>query len=105
MTATFPCNLPTARSLSVSICYAGRYSARPVIRTSVRAASPIYVPHEEPCHLVPRLIDGADSLDEFRGPAASQNGCRDHTVADIRIDTSHQKGPDRAEMLALVLDG
>ena len=65
----------------------------------------MWVQHEAPGHVFPRLVDGTHSLDEFRGPAASQTGCRDHTVADIRIDTSHQKGPDRAEMLALVLDG
>jgi hypothetical protein len=68
-------------------------------------ASQIWVLHEESRHLIPRLVDGADSLDEPRGPAASQTGCGDHAVADLRIDTGHQKGPNRPEMFALVLDG
>src|ERR1700736_4868624 len=76
---------------------------RSVIETSVRAVSPMW--HEAPCHLILRLVDGADSLDELRSPTASQTGRRDHAVADIGVDTGHQKCADRAEMPALFLDG
>jgi len=69
------------------------------------ATSPLRVLHEAPCHLIPRLVDGPDSLDELRGPAASQTGRGDHAIADIGVDTAHQECADRAEIPALVLDG
>src|SRR5258707_9292913 len=77
----------------------------PVIETSVRAASPMWILHEAPCHLIPRLVDGTHSRDEFRGPAASQTGRGDHAIADIRVDTGHQECADRAEIPALVFKG
>src|ERR1700693_3375987 len=101
MTATFPCNLPMVRCLFV-LC---RMALSPVMETWGRAASPLRVLHEAPCHLIPRLVEGADALDEFRGPAASPTGRGDHAVADIGVDTAHQECADRAEMPALVLDG
>src|SRR5271169_4779612 len=61
--------------------------------------------HEAPCHLVPRLVDGTDTLDELRCPTASQTGRGDHTIADIRVDTGHQERADRAQIPALILDG
>jgi hypothetical protein len=76
-----------------------------VIETAVRAASRMWVLHEALCHLIPRLVDGADSLDEFRGGAASQTRRGDHAIADIGVDTAHQECADRAEMPALVIDG
>jgi len=60
--------------------------------------------HEEPYHLIPRLVDGTDSFDKFRSPTASQTGGGDHSIAGIRVDTGHQKCTDRAEMPALFLD-
>jgi hypothetical protein len=65
----------------------------------------MWVPHEAPCHLILRLIDGTDSLDELRSPTASQTGRGDHAIADIRVDTGHQKCADGAEMPALFLGG
>src|SRR5258708_4878307 len=66
---------------------------------------PIWVPHEASCHVIPRLVDGTHSLDKFRGPGASQTGCSEHAITDIRIDSGHQKCADRTEMPALFLDG
>ena len=63
------------------------------------------VQHEAPGHVFPRLVDGTHSLDEFRGPAASQTRCGEHAIADIRVNTGHEKSADRTEMLALFLDG
>src|SRR6202051_3309270 len=77
----------------------------PVMETSGRAMSPLRVLHEAPFHLVPHLVDGTDSLDELRGPAASQTRRGDHAIADIRVDTGHQECADRAEIPALVLNG
>ena len=75
------------------------------IETSVRAASPLRVPHEEACHLILRLVDGTNSFDERRGTTTPQTSRGEHTVADIRIDTGDQKCADRTEMLALLLYG
>src|ERR1700694_6285467 len=61
--------------------------------------------HEAPCHRIPRLVGGTDSLDEFCGPAASQTDRGDHAVADIRVDTGYQECDDRAEIPAVVLNG
>src|ERR1700730_19291877 len=104
MTATFPCNLPMVRCLSAPLCVVVECPLSPVMETTGRAASPLRALHEAPCDLIPRLVDGTDSLDEFRRPAASQPSRGDHAIADIGVDTSHQECPDRAEMSALVLD-
>jgi hypothetical protein len=49
-------------------------------------------------------IGGTDSFNEFRGPTPSQTGRGDHAIANIRVDTGHQKCADRAEMPVLFLD-
>src|ERR1700752_1741957 len=61
--------------------------------------------HEAPFHFIPRLVDGTDSLNQFRSPATSQPGRGDHAIADIGVDTGHQKCANRTEMPALFLDG
>src|ERR1700742_1641289 len=103
MTATFPCNLHIVPSFCGSRPFVMLANALPsVIETSVRAASPMRVLQEALCHLIPRLVDGTDSLDELRSPTASQTRRRDHPIVDIRVDTGHQEGGDRAEIPALV---
>ena len=73
--------------------------------TVLDVSSPMRLLHEAPCHLISRLVDGTDSFDELRSATASQTGRSDHAVADIRVDTGHQKCADGAEMPALFLDG
>src|ERR1700689_4704051 len=99
MTAIFACNLPIVHSL--------RWSRNVwLMRRSLvveRAALPMRVLHEAPYHRIARLVDGTHSLDKFRGLAASQTGGGDHAIADIRVDTGHQKSADRAKVSALFL--
>src|ERR1700729_1432343 len=96
-----PVNLPAGRLFKIH----RRFFLSVMGIAPVRPASPTWVLHEAPCHLIPRLVDGTDTFDELRSATASQTGCGDHAIADIRIDTGHQEWADRAEIPALVLDG
>src|SRR5580700_2404993 len=96
-----PVNLPAGRLSNIH----RRFLPSVMGIAPVRRASPMWVLHEAPCHLSSRLVDGTDSFDELRSATASQTGRSDHAVADIRVDTGHQKCADGAEMPALFLDG
>src|ERR1700676_4764810 len=96
-----PVNLPAGRLFKIH----WRFLLSVMGIAPVRSGSPMRVLYEAADHIIPRLIDGAHSLDQLRGPAASQTGCGEHAIADIRVDTGDQKSAGRAKMLALYFDG